>query len=379
MRLAPISLALFLTLPACGAKFSSSAPRDADPDGRLGDGASADEGIEDDGVDDTAFDDTTLPDTGRVDTGIFDTGKVDTGSFDTGSPDTFGPPLDGGSSGRTGATCATAADCDTTGDGISYCTNNLFVIGPLNPTAVCMQASSEDVCAPSTAGTPRFCDGGAGLCTKSGDQPSLCEPMCRFDSTGNYLANGACAGKNACNPEIFALDATTSKAVGFGTCQGGCELDADCPAASKCDPLHRLCVKTCTGDTQCKSGWTGAPATWRCDVARGACTFFYPKNPGDVCATSDECLCVKAATATTGFCTSVCKTGGAPCASGFTCDARVPEKAADGSTLFSLTTQPLGMGGFCLKNCAVDGDCATGLVCVRSAGLTQKTCRPPTP
>ncbi len=275
----------------------------------------------------------------------------------------------------TGKECKTADDCDPEGltDGFAFCSNAAYAVGPLNPTPICfLYNPAEDVCQATDDTTIRFCDGGTGLCTKSGDQKSACEAMCQFDSTGKSLV--ACAGKNSCNPSIFGTD-NTMKVVGIGTCQGGCDADADCPSGSKCDPLQKFCIKTCTANSGCT--YTGSPATYQCDTARGACTFKYPKNVGDACATADDCLCFKNTADAGGYCVGLCKTGGAACGSGTTCDALLPLKDKMGADIWSFTAgQPAGLAGYCLKNCTADTDCVAGQACEASAGVTQKTCRP---
>jgi len=308
--------------------------------------------------------DTGAPTDGKTDSG----GGVDVITDDSGDA-VVEPPTDK----TTGLACMSDDDCDKTLAGVAHCSNAVYAIGPLNPTAVCLQfdSSGADVCTPTDDMTIHFCDGNLGLCTKSGTNPASCDPMCIMNADGTFAQ--ACAGKNACNTEAFGTDSMTMKVSLIGTCQGGCSVDGDCPTGSKCDPVQRFCAKTCTADTDCK--FTGAPAYYKCDTTHGACTFKYPKVLGDTCATKDDCLCFKNTTEANGYCIDLCKTGDT-CASGFTCDALLPTKGTDGSTLFSFTAQPAGLTGYCLKNCTADTDCPANQMCDTSAGVTQKTCRP---
>ncbi len=263
----------------------------------------------------------------------------------------------------TGKACANADDCDTTGNQIAFCSNELFAVGPLNPTPVCLQldasGANADVCEPSDDTTIRFCDGptNVGLCQENGDGgPGVCEPMCQIGADGTVLQ--ACAGKNACNPALFA-SGDDGKIVLIGTCQGGCVEDADCPGGSKCEPTQKLCVKTCTNDAACKSGWT-APSNWVCDTtgtpARNACHFKYDKKVGDVCKSSDECPCLMRTGDEDGVCTELCKTGGGTLPSGYVCDPLLPVKDNDGNALWTWTTPPAGIAGYAMKTCTTVGD-----------------------
>ncbi|MGZ3423016.1 MAG: hypothetical protein ACXVEE_34460 [Polyangiales bacterium] len=269
----------------------------------------------------------------------------------------------------TGLPCANDDDCDKTANGLAHCTAFLYPAGPLNPTPICIQADSADVCMPTDAGMVRLCDGARGLCVKSGDRPATCEAMCILGADGSW--EKSCAGKNGCNLQQVETDATTGKTRLFGTCQGGCISDADCPAGGLCDPGSRECMRACTVDDDCRKTWPGAPANWRCDVARGACAFVYTKKLGDPCTTTDECICSIAAGAAAGTCVTKCRDGD-DCGAGFTCDALVP------ASTFTFVTQPFQLLGSCLRNCSTDADCPSGTdpICALSAGLTQKTCRP---
>ncbi|MGZ3416595.1 MAG: hypothetical protein ACXVEE_01955 [Polyangiales bacterium] len=312
------------------------------------------------------------PDTGTV--------KTDTGTGGDVSvipPDETGGDAEAPTDKTTGLTCMTDDDCDKTASGIAHCTNAVYAIGPLNPTPICVQFDSSDVCTPTDSMTIHFCDGNLGLCTKSGTNPATCDGMCIMNADGTWQQK--CAGKNGCNTEAFGTDSMTMKVSLIGTCQGGCSVDADCPTGSKCDPVQKFCSKTCAADADCKKGWSTAPANWVCDTTHGACTFTYPKKLGDECVggtgAAADCLCFKNTTEPKGYCITLCKQGDA-CGTGFTCDALLPAKDDKGMPLFTLTTQPAELVGYCLKNCTADTDCPANQMCDQSAGVTQKTCRP---
>jgi len=314
---------------------------------------------------------TPATDSGPKTDAPVDTGRTDTGRIDSGPPP--GPVYP--APGTTGNTCMTNADCDPDGEEIGYCTSAAFAVGPLNPTPVCLLYGPE-VCDPSTDTELKFCDikdmKARGLCSDAGSGATSCDPLCILKADGTWEAQ--CTGKNACS----ASGVTTEGPRMVGTCQGGCQADADCPAGSKCDPGLQYCVHACTTDTQCKSKWTGAPANWKCNVARGACELAYAKVTGDTCATKDDCLiCYKTTAAPSGTCSQFCTTGGsAACPSGFSCDHLLDATNSMGAPMFTFTTPPAGISGLCLRNCTDATTCLATEECVASAGMTQKTCKP---
>jgi len=312
-----------------------------------------------------------------------DAGPKDTGAdvkTDAGpdTRDTMPPEKVYPSPGTTGNTCMTHPDCDPDGEEIGYCTKNAFLLGPLNPTPVCLLYGPE-VCNPSTDTEIRFCDikdmKAGGVCSDAGEGNAQCSPHCILKADGTWEKQ--CAGNNAC-----IYEAITNDYRFIGTCQGGCQADMDCPTGSKCDPALQYCVKSCTTDTNCTMGWPMPPAEWKCNTTRGACEFQYAKKTGDTCAASADCLiCFKGTMAAAGYCTNYCKTGGsAACTTGFTCDHLLDATDAMGAPAFTFTTTPAGLNGFCLRNCTDAAGCTADEVCAASAGMTQKTCRPkPTP
>lgn len=353
--------------------------------GGLDTGATFDTGLLDTG---TAFDTGTVLDTGPLDTGTgFDSGAgFDTG-FDSGTADSIvviDSATDTGTDTgvladkTTGKICTSDVDCDLTGLGLGVCTNGIYIVGPLNPTAVCMQIDfgGGDACLPTDTTTIRYCDGDTGICLQSGTAAATCEPRCQLKGDGTWVET--CAGKNACYPEALTT-ATDGKTLVVGSCQGGCVTSADCPSGSVCDVGQNLCVnKTCTSDTACKTAWgTGAPAAWKCDFTSGYCKFIYTKVLGDACTTATDCLCLKGTT-TAGYCTTLCKAGSTgECPTGYSCDSLLTAKSTTGADLYTMTSLPAGLSGYCVKNCTSDLGCPTGTTCKLSGGMgTQKTCQP---
>jgi len=312
--------------------------------------------------------------------------------------------VDGGDSGplvtpdkTTGKACTSDGDCDVTGNGLGVCTNKLYIISPLNPTAICIQLDKGggDACDAGDGTTIPLCDGDTGICTKSGTNPATCEGLCVLDNTGKVTT--ACTGKNACNPEAIGTDSAGKNTL-FGSCQGGCATDADCPAPSVCDELENICVdKTCTTDTECAKLFSKPPAGFKCvaDATGGKshCKFSFTKKDGDKCtpaaaagSSSTDCLCFGKTGAGTdaGMCISLCKTvafgtANAECKTGFSCDPLLNAKDKDGKDIYDPSFKlPAGMAGYCVKNCTADAECGiTGWTCEQSAGVSGKTCRPP--
>jgi hypothetical protein len=342
--------------------------------------STTDEGTDEDApVDETGvtpMDDSSAPDTGTPvedtsvppeDTSVPpDDTSVPPDDTGTEPTDTGTPPTDTGGTGtgHVGELCGVDGDCIGAASGTGFCSNDAFLAGPLNPTAVCMQ---YDTCTPD-ATTSVLCDGSRGICLDPGSTGTgECRPLCKFSTSGTYST--PCAGKNACSLE-YTFDDGAGVAA-YGQCVGGCTADSDCPSGSKCDAHDQSCYVTCATDTDCTTAWSGAPSTWKCDTTKGACTFKYPKAFGASCTTSTDCPCLKGTTASSGLCTKTCVTGStAPaiaCGTGYTCDALLPT---------TFTTQPSGVSGLCVKNCTSATDCPTGMTCAASGGLTQKTCRP---
>jgi hypothetical protein len=188
------------------------------------------------------------------------------------------------------------------------------------------------------------CDGpdGAsapGVCLPNSNPPAvgmgLCLPECTFRGDGS--AATGCVGKDACN--AIAFDATSSPPSGIGYCFAGCTANTDCAAGESCETNTGLCLKTVTPPT---------------------------KNLGDGCtmaeanASPPACNCVYNTSSGLGFCTTFCTVGGSQCQSGWFCEAEEPLTLASGdASVVGFTTQNVGLGGFCVPACQIDGG-ATG-------------------
>jgi hypothetical protein len=387
-------------LPDTSVDSSVELDTGAAPDSTAPDSTAPDSTAPDSTAPDSTVPDSTVPDTSPVvDTGAFDAlgDAIGDAVVDSGPKDAVADVVTVVTDKTTGHACTTTDDCNVTGDGVSYCTNaSIYAIGPLDPTPVCTQFSaSVNVCDPGPLDatgnqtTLMLCDNGQGLCseTPSGGVAgkSVCEPFCRMDDTGAWITR--CLGKNACSPSSLIADATTGRNELYGNCFGGCSSNADCPTASVCDPVEKLCVGVkCTSNASCTSAWTGAPAAWKCDLTAGSatngyCSFQYAKKVGDLCdpskTSNQDCLCFNGATATQGVCTALCTTGRAgDCPTGFVCDPLLNTVDAAGKQIYAATfAVPAGVSAYCAATCVADTDCKAGQKCTVHAGMgVQKTC-----
>ena len=250
--------------------------------------------------------------------------------IDTGTPDTGNPtkPFDG----TTGQTCASDADCTTTGGpGIARCSSTVFAPESYFATPVCILPA----CSPVSGTTPHFCDGPAapsspGICMPYGaGGGGVCLPKCTFDKAGGPATG--CQGKDVC----FVDTQATEEGVGY--CWGGCMKDGDCPTGQKCQADQGLCMEGTVPPT---------------------------KPYGAACTTADlndgACYCLYGA-ASTGYCSSFCVVGGPnTCPAGSVCDGL--EYRQDGYAMSNA-----GLGGFCTVACTAGSEagaaCPTGTSC----------------
>jgi hypothetical protein len=302
-------------------------------------------------------------DTGSTD---FDTGStdLDTGStdLDTSVPptDTSPPPVDTSpvdtgtdtgptEGGTTGKTCTSDLTCDVLGDGVNACSSDVFSLGTLYPTPVCIGTK----CDPGDGTTIVPCDADKGVCLASGTS-GICLPECSFADDG--AAPTGCAGKDVCN--VYGWGSPSGTLAGVGYCFGGCVADSDCTGGNKCQKQSGLCVKS---------------------------VVTYTKAVGDACVKADagsatvaaKCECLYATATGKGYCSTFCTVGGATtCGTGFTCSASLPKAdPTTGAPLF--TKSPVGMAGYCLKNCTTDSDC-TAVNGWCQATTDGKVCQPGT-
>jgi hypothetical protein len=179
-----------------------------------------------------------------------------------------------------------------------------------------------------------------GICLPNTPVPTVgkgtCWPACSFAADGNPPTG--CIGKDACN--VAAFNVSGSSPVGVGLCLGGCTADVDCAGGEKCDPLTGFCMKTLTPPIM---------------------------NLGDGCtmaeaqASPPPCDCIYNAQSGLGFCTKFCTVpapGGAnPCPTGWLCETEEPTSimGTSSGTVAGFTTPNVGLAGFCVPSCQVDG------------------------
>jgi hypothetical protein len=268
------------------------------------------------------------------------------GAADTGASSPS-PAFDGTS----GKPCATSGDCKVAGGaGINVCSNSLAfstggsVVNAL-PTPVCMVAPGNgggncDPAPPSdpSARLPHFCDGpdstaSPGICvvgSPASPHAGSCLPMCVFFLNGT-LPSG-CAGHDACVPSAFVAINSRNEHLGWGFCQGTCQTDSDCSALG--------------------SGF-------KCQTDTGYCTanpVVRAKQLGQACTSNDTttgaCNCFAGATGS-GYCTSACVFGGAPCPKGWTCDTLQSAMVTIGGNAVGVPAENVGMAGLCVAPCTV--------------------------
>lgn len=235
------------------------------------------------------------------------------------------PPPPGGTVGKA---CFSSDECDVTGEGIYVCARDVFSEGALYPTPVCIGVE----CEPGAGPTP--C-GGEGICLSTSGG-GICLPRCVYNASG--AAPTGCLGKNLCWP-YGKRDGTNW----WGYCFGGCAVDADCPAGNRCERHSATCVKTPSVPTKP----IGAPCT-------------------EADSKSNACQCLYSGGAASGYCSEVCRYGTSSCPTGYDCDPMIP--------LGEMSKLPIGLGAYCLKRCASDGECAPGSRCEQHAGMSFKTC-----
>jgi hypothetical protein len=294
--------------------------------------------------------------------------------------------------GTTGKPCASNADCIGTSPGapgINVCSSMYsFMFDTqsvqLWPTPVCLVPLPTNTgnCDPGPAGTLQFCDGAdpndltsPGLCVPvttpqtAGAGNGVCIPSCSFAIDGSPAAG--CPGKDTCVPLTFLLDRTSNTALGVGFCQGTCETDADCSALGA--------TFVCQQDI----GFCTRAAKVRTKTIGAACTNSPPGTPSD--STNGACNCFDNLTATTGYCTSACVVGGAPCPNGYVCESlETPTltfqgAAPDGGDLVvpGPPMQTPGLSGVCMAPCPTldSGSCPPLSSCVAGT-IAGPDCQP---
>lgn len=237
------------------------------------------------------------------------------------SPDALSTP------GTTGAACKVKDDCDPDGSFGSTC------YAMSKAASVCISGA----CDVESAYAP--CDQGKGYCLVRPGAPGACVGACSFGLDG--------AWKQRCLAGVTCVKGTEETAAGGawtgakGLCMTGiCTSDADCVApAGKCQVESQSCVPS----TRLRT-FTGKIGD-ACTVPAGGSA-----NAGA------DCFCFGDA-GKPGYCMTLCTVGGPACAAGYACSALLPKVSPSGGAGFG--GQPDGVSGYCLKSCAIDGDCAS--------------------
>lgn len=282
--------------------------------------------------------------TTQVDTGDAGTVKKDSGTdpvIDTGDDGGDAGPVGPKPDGTTGKECASSKECSERSlqNGGNACSNEFFTAGGLNPTPVCV-----GLCAPKAKPSTIadfLCDDQTGTCLPISGNQGICMPICSFES--DKIVD-ACAGKNACNPNVSFTD-QSGKAMGLGYCFGGCKADGDCSGGDKCQTETGTCVKELAVATapkalgaQCKTEKLGQDED-------GITKFGCSCNDGTAAA----------ATGGEGYCTQFCRVGDDCGVAGMICSAGLSPETDDKKPLFSA--EPTGLAGQCFWECADDAAC----------------------
>lgn len=270
-------------------------------------------------------------------------------STDGGGGDVQSSPEAGDSSpvvqpydGTVGKACSSDNDCHSAnGPNVARCSSSVFAPQAFYPNPVCILPT----CSPlSDASGLHFCDGpddpsSPGICVTGGASGGICLPKCNYDKSGS--APTGCQGHDVC----FAYPAAAENGVGY--CWAGCTQDADCANGQKCQTDRGWCVQGVLPPTK-----SVGDACTESDTSAGVCNCLYGSNK-------------------TGYCSSTCIVGGAPCPTGFVCDSL--ETRING-----YATPNVGMGGYCAKACVADAGatCPGASVCT-AVFASGPDCIPP--
>ena len=244
--------------------------------------------------------------------------------------------------GTVGKACTSDNDCHSAnGPNVARCSSSVFAPQEFYPNPVCVLPACSPV---SDASGLHFCDGpddpsSPGICVTGGASGGICLPRCNYDKSGS--APTGCQGHDVC----FAYPAATENGVGY--CWAGCTQDTDCSNGQKCQLDRGWCVQGVLPPTKAVGD-----ACTESDTNAGVCNCLYGSNK-------------------TGYCSSTCIVGGAPCPTGFVCDSL--ETRING-----YATPHAGMGGYCAKACAADGGatCPGASVCT-AVFASGPDCIPP--
>jgi hypothetical protein len=315
------------------------------------------------------------------------------------SPDGAAPDAGGGGSGSgpaIGDKCTTAGSCppgglcaaDVAGGG--YCTSDCTKTGVCPAGASCTPASDTLKICIRTCAQPSHCRA-EHVCLDG-----LCLPRCTRDSdcdSGSCdVATGRCGASKVGNGCTTASDCGAAPAfcdtsVAGGYCSRPCggQMNVTCPDNANCisGGGSGVCLKSCTGATDCRSGLLCADLAGakscipkctknddcgpgaRCELATGACVAGPPPGTvGGPCTAPTDCAALGAGAfcvpATDGFpggyCSAACEN--ATCVAPGVC---TPSSATESN---------------CLAPCDVPADCRAGYTCFafRATGVCLPKC-----
>jgi hypothetical protein len=231
------------------------------------------------------------------------------------------------------------------------------------PTPICVvpPGTSGFNCDPTPPGDPtgtyiHFCDGpdvssSPGVCVPATTPPSagrgICEPPCAFTLDGSPASG--CIGSDTCVQNAIAVT-QGGQLLGEGYCQGTCETDADCATLGS----NFVC--------QTDTGYCTTRRVTRTKALGAACT------ANDLVTGVCNCLITSS---TTGYCTSACIVGGAPCKNGWICETFQPAAIAlGGGSVVVVPAANAGLAGVCAPPCnpsdAGAGSCPPNSACQTS-------------
>ena len=235
-----------------------------------------------------------------------------------------------------------------------------------------------------TAGCPRDRDG-------DGDDAGPGRDAAPDAEQRDCLGRGA--GPTAAEPCACAADCEAGEAcvaeqdygVPGGLCLHTCEIDADCPDGTACEP-DTGCARACAATTDCRAGYVcsrlqaagpliciaqcqadaDCPALGSCDRDTGVCGDF-GAHPGDgevgaACTSDADCrsaFCGQGGAFPGGYCSAFCS---------------VSRQGCPGSGPCFANAGPDDDMGHCLAHCEDDPDCRTeeGYFCGYSAELPDE-------
>lgn len=249
-----------------------------------------------------------------------------------------GECLTQGATGITGGYCVEAcdtdADCPTGGD----CLANGF----------CLLACSDapDCSRPGYGCVSMGSDVNDGVCYPVGD--------------GDGDVGDECTQLSDCGGGLGAVCMSSPGGYCSLTCNSNL---VDCPSGSHCRDDNGRCMKTCTDNSDCRSGY-GCGDLDLDGLEECVQRYEGTRRVGEVCDSIDVCsggifaLCVENNTFPGGYCSRRCGPDQANCPTGSVC----AEASGDGAT------------AICLDSCERSSDCRTGYTCEVVSGDGDRAC-----